>query len=216
MCQKRRDGYIMVNENWRNRNVLVLLYTDNEEHMKALDYIRRKWKYAAILHDKDVWDDAAIEKRKSEDPEFPGSAGDPKKPHYHVVAKFGQARYRNAIADELNIAPRFLEAAGDYEVAIKYLVHANNPEKHGYDIDEVEGPLAGNLAKLLHKDDDESVRILDFLDALDRMDHAISMSWAIRIACQLGVYSDVRRAGSLVSQCIREHNARYISLREDD
>lgn len=42
-------------EKYKSQSHMILLYTDNEIHMQALDKIEKSYDYLAILHDRDIW-----------------------------------------------------------------------------------------------------------------------------------------------------------------
>lgn len=69
------------------------------------------------LHDKDI-----------------NADGKPKKPHWHVLLMYNGKKSRSKVqelADKLN-APR-PQPVGDKRGYARYLIHADNPEKHQYD-----------------------------------------------------------------------------------
>ena len=77
---------------YRSRVHMILLYTDNESHIKAYEIIQKSYDYLSILHNKDFTED-----------------GELKKEHIHVVVRFNQPRWSSAICKELNIDERFIE-----------------------------------------------------------------------------------------------------------
>lgn len=46
-----------INQNFKDRKFMLLLYTDNPEHMRALEHIKKNYDYAAILHNKDEYEE---------------------------------------------------------------------------------------------------------------------------------------------------------------
>lgn len=76
-----------------NRYFHFILYEEDKEQMKGMEYICENFKYARIYHDKD----------KDENNEL-------KKPHYHIVISTGKnPRNRQAIAKETGIKPNYIE-----------------------------------------------------------------------------------------------------------
>ena len=68
-------------KNERSLNWCLVLYPNEDPtHKKALDYIIQHFSYAYIIHDKDILDDGSL-----------------KKEHCHVVIKFNNYRWRNAV-----------------------------------------------------------------------------------------------------------------------
>lgn len=110
----------------RSRLWNVLLYPDDESHVTALSFIRATYHYVAICHDKDVCPET----------------GELKKPHYHVIIKFCQARWNSSIADELGITPNYMQKTGSWDNSARYLLHDGVDEKYQYDKSELEGLCA--------------------------------------------------------------------------
>lgn len=76
-----------------NRYFSFVLYEEDKEQMKGMNYITKNYKYARIYHDKD----------KEED-------GTEKKAHYHVIIYIGNnPRNRHAIAEEIGIKENYIE-----------------------------------------------------------------------------------------------------------
>ena len=77
-----------------NRNFTILLYTEDNTHMQALEYIKNHYKYMYIIHNKD------IEKE----------TGEIKKEHIHCVINVGQnARSIKTVAEEIGIKENYIE-----------------------------------------------------------------------------------------------------------
>lgn len=123
---------------YRSRVFFLLLYPDNPQHVAALEQVRRVFEYVAIKHDKDAAD-----------------GGGYKKLHYHVFLRFKNAKWSTAIADELNLEPRFIEEIRSEKAALQYLLHANEESKHHYDISELEGSkhLISKLSEFMKGDE---------------------------------------------------------------
>lgn len=115
-----------------NRYFSFILYEEDSEQMKAMEYIIKNYKYARIYHDKD----------KTENDEI-------KKPHYHILINVGKnPRNRKAIAKEIGIKENYVEGCNK-ENMLLYLIHYNNPEKTQYDLEEVDGELQNDLIKII-------------------------------------------------------------------
>ena len=61
--------------------------------------------------------------------------------------------------------------------------------------------------KWLHCKEDEEDYNEKILDGVDR---AISMTEFVKMCCEAGVYSELRRGGYLLAQVLREHNDKYL------
>lgn len=181
---------------FRKRNMRLLLYPDDATHAACIESLKvGGYQYAGILHNKDIDD-------KSTDSDAI------KKAHWHIVIHFKNAVWNTAVAKELGIEPNYIRECVDVDGALLYLVHSNDPDKHQYDLEEVFGPMAPRLAKLL-ADDTESERALTIFDMIDSSPGFVSYTEIFRKACMNGLYADFRRMGSGVSYLIREHNAHY-------
>lgn len=200
-------------EKIKKRNWAMLLYTDNEAHKNAMFALEKGgYKYVAILHDSDVWQEGENENH---------SAGEPKKEHWHIVLKFPQARYNTAVAQELGIEPRFLEPCANFDKACLYLIHANAEDKHQYEPTSLFGSLVPHVMKLL-QDDDEGTRVLDIVKNIDSMPGRATYRETLVWACKNGLYGEFRRLGSGVKWLIDEHNEQlddfghFVAHREHD
>lgn len=182
----------------RSRLWCVLLYPDDDTHMKALDTIRSSYSYVGILHNKDIW----TEEDEINNPEH--KFGDLKKSHYHIIIKFAQPRWNTAISAELGIATNYFEPCRSFKNAGVYLVHFGIEDKYQYDISELEGSLAPDVVKALDPRS-ENERIILLLSLIDDMGW-ITYRKLLEVALQHDLYSDVRRMGFILSRVIDEHN----------
>lgn len=176
-------------QKFRDRKFVMVLYPEDAAHAAAMEKMKSGgYNFAAILHDKD----------KTED-------GSPKKPHWHVVVRFKNACWNTAIAKELGISPNYLEACKDVDGALLYLVHFGNEDKFQYDYEAVFGPLRVRLATLL-AEPDEGARVLTLVDIIENSPGFMSYSELLKKSVAAGVYSDLRRMGTLGVALVREHN----------
>lgn len=190
-------------EKIRSRLWCVLLYPEDETHIKALDLIRQSFNYVGILHDKDAW----TEEDEKANPEH--KAGTLKKAHYHLILKFSQARWNTAIADDLGIAPNYLEQCRSFDSAAIYLVHEGLEDKYQYESEALEGPLVPAVMKLLAPAD-ENGRVLELMKLIQSMEYIEYENLVIK-ACENGMYGDLRRMGYLVSRIVDSHNEKWSS-----
>lgn len=186
-------------ENCRSRCFNMLLYPDCVEHVKALEQIRESYNYVAILHNRDVWtaSDPAVQEGQYVE-------GEVKKAHYHVIVKFKNAVWASSLCESLNLTLRQFEKTGDFDRSARYLVHADSSDKAEYEVDELEGNLVPAVKKAL-ADVDENVRVLGLLDLI-RNEEYLSMERLIILACENGLYAELRRMGGLVRTLLHEHN----------
>lgn len=188
----------MAETNFRDRKFCLLLYPDCEAHVAIMEQLETGgYKYAAILHDKDIWQDNESEEHE---------AGTFKKPHWHVVLKFEQARWVNAVCKELNgLESNYIQKCNSFDSALLYLVHDGLEEKYQYPFDSVFGNLAPALGKLLQSDDEGS-RVLEIVRMIDQSPGKVGYREILVKACNNGLYGEFRRLGSGVKWLIDEHN----------
>lgn len=178
-------------EKFRSRRFCLLLYTsEDESHIKALEYIKNNYEsYAYIVHDKDTNKDNEL-----------------KKAHTHIVLEFNNARWSSSLAEELGITPNYLQNCKNFEKALDYLIHFNDDTKYQYDISEVKGNLKKQLIKQMNsfnKDENEIVKeIIEMINNSDLID----VSTFVKIMCDWGYYSYFRRSLGLFLRLIDNHN----------
>lgn len=177
-------------EKFRTRNFVAVLYPDDTSHCQCIDKLATShYRYIAILHDMDTFED-----------------GTKKKPHWHVVIKFNQARWNTAVAEELGISVNYLEACKSFDGSLLYLVHAEDETKYQYDAKNCFGTLVPQLNKLL-ADDDEGIRVLDIVNIIDSTPGFCGYREILVKCCNAGLYGEFRRLGSGVKYLLDEHNA---------
>lgn len=180
--------------NIRSRCFNLVLYNDNENHLKALEKIKKEQEYYAyILHDKDIDKD-----------------GNLKKPHYHVIVKFQNAHYKTPFCKDLNVEENLVECADSIKASLLYLIHWNNHDKIGYDLTEVHGPMFSSLQKYLQAENEvEDERVMSIYELIYSCKYILKYSELFRLICDNGLYSDYRRGYSIIKDIIEEHNSQY-------
>lgn len=187
--------------NPRCRTWAMLFYPDDQSHQKAMEIIRNTYPYVAILHEHDIW----TSEDEKENPDH--KAGELKKAHWHIVLRFPEARYKNALAKELGVKENYLQVVKVYKSACLYLLHKGWPEKYQYPPDLLEGPLKEQVLKWI-ADSDECSRVKEIIDLIDGMEF-IDYSQLVRTACEKGLYADLRRMGHILSRIVDSHNGEY-------
>lgn len=177
-----------IDENQRSRNWCLVLYPDEECHANAVAQLSRGYKFVGILHDRCLDDD-----------------GNPKKPHYHIVLKFPQARWKTAIAEELGIQPNYLEVCRSLPGAYCYLVHDGLPDVVQYPHSLMFGPLYNEACKALEREKDQNQKMLTILKLIDESGF-LNERTLLEKACEAGLCGDVLRLGGLMTRLIEIHN----------
>lgn len=150
--------------------------------------------YAYILHDQDT-----------------DASGQLKKPHYHVILDFENERQSNVIAEAFSTAENNVERCKSLSGAVKYLVHAENPEKYQYDKAFIVSNNI-NISKYLQFATEslqvaEILRIIEFHSAFPGR----HFSDVISDCCANGLYSVLRRGNSLFLTVWKEKRSNYIA-----
>lgn len=115
----------------RARTIALELYPEDETHIDKLEFIKKHYTYAYILHDKDLWEeDIKDEMTKI----IIHHKGELKKPHWHVMLIFENPRSTDKIAKELDI--KHVETCNFYAYT-RYLIHKDNPTKYQYREEEI-------------------------------------------------------------------------------
>ena len=175
-------------ENQRSRNWCMLLYLDDPTHIMAYEMLGKGYQYVSILHDSCIDDD-----------------GNPKKPHYHIVIRFQDARWKTAIAEEFGIQSNYLEVCRSLKSAYCYLVHDGIANAHQYPHTCLNGPLYREACKALEKEKDQNEKMLSIFKLIDESGF-LNERQLLEKACKAGLVGDVLRLGGLMSRLIEIHN----------
>ena len=178
-------------KNYRSRSHCLLLYPEDKTHMEALNYIKQYYDYAYILHDKDYYDDGTI-----------------KKPHYHVIITFKNAKWNTSVSEELKITTNYIEQCRNLELALEYLIHRNEETKYQYDIDEVKGTLKQKLIKYLNQNDlDENDKVYELYKFINESEKRIYLYEFVDYCVKMGMWDIFRRSSLIFIKLIEEHNS---------
>lgn len=169
----------------------LLLYPNEDlSHKSALDYLSKTYECAYITHYKDIDD-----------------FGEIKKLHTHVVVKFPNYRWKNALAEELKITPNYLEKCRNMQNSLEYLIHFKDTDKFQYDFDDVQGTLKNKLKKFIENDGkDENDKVLDLLNYIFAYNGYLSVSNFSCYCASVGKWDIFRRSAVIFIKCIEEHN----------
>ena len=180
-------------EKYRSRAHVLLLYPDCGAHVEAVKKIEKSYDYAMILHDKDSDEN-----------------GELKKPHWHIVLRFGQAVWSSAICKELGIEENYIEKPRSFDNALLYLVHFNDSDKYQYNPDEVKGTLAKRLReKMNSQEKSEGEKVSELIEYVMSYDGYLTVTGFAAYCAENGYWAEFRRSGSIFISIIREHNEMY-------
>lgn len=127
----------------RSRTFTFVFYPDEKNFLDIMEEVINQ-DTAFILHDKDINDDGKL-----------------KKPHYHVVVKFKDAKTCTSVAKIFHLLNSDGEIASnrvdlcckgkkDFKGALRYLTHANTPDKFQYPLTDVQGTLKDTVKALVN------------------------------------------------------------------
>lgn len=143
----------------RGENWTIVLYTENEEDMKILEYIKKNYKYAYIVHDSDFETDEETGEIKQ------------KKEHIHVIFIFENAREIGAIAKELNIERLTrIEKVKSIRYMFRYLLHLDQPTKTKYEKDQIKSNCNELITKYCKEDKEpqDIEKLYEYIYTIDR------------------------------------------------
>lgn len=175
--------------NRKARSLSCVLWTDNEAHMKAFELLKL-YKHAYIIHNKDTQED-----------------GTPKKEHIHMVIEFPNPRSRTGVAKEVGIEKEHFEPCTRTLGVLRYLIHADNPEKYQYDKDEVFGDMKPRLVESLEKgSESESERVCKLLDFIESAGRKVTVTELSRYCAENGLWDIFRRSSVIFIKVLEEKN----------
>ena len=180
------------NNKSRYRSFKLLLFTDNEDHMSVLDFLKSSNdNYLYVCHNRDFKEN-----------------GELVKPHYHVLLKFTDAKTISSVGKYLHLDTSFIRKADPNEF-IAYMTHKYEPSKAQYDLRiDFGGTLkdyAINRLRLVTTTEDD--RANEILDLINSYTNTIYLSQFVRDITNRGLFSDFRRGYSLYKDLFRDHMA---------
>ena len=188
-------------EKYRGRVHMLLLYSDNAEHMQALDKIKKSYDYAGVLHNRDAW----TEEDEKKNPEH--IAGVIKKEHYHVLLRTANATWNTALCKELGIEEKFAEQVKNTDNALQYLIHYNDSNKTQYSTDDVFGTMKTKLIESINKvEKSEGEKVCELLEYIDKYEGKLTVKAFATYCAKNGYWSEFRRSGAIFCKIIDEHN----------
>lgn len=175
----------------KSKNYAMILYQENEKDMMTLEKIKKNYKYAYIIHDKDTTEDGEI-----------------KKEHIHVFMEFENERSIKSIAKELNVEEYDVEKIRNKIGAIRYLIHKDNPEKHQYQQEKIVTNIK-NINKYLKDKKSENEEMAEIIQYIYSKKRRIMIVDVICYCIDNNLYNTYRRAGNQIIKLIDEHNNIY-------
>ena len=177
-------------EKYRCKSFNLVLYPEDETHVKALEKIKSSYDYAYILHDRDT-----------------NEKGEIKKEHWHIVLTFKNAKWNSALADELGITPNYIEESRSLKRSLLYLIHYYDEDKFQYNLDDVHGSLKKRLNGYIHGEGKtESEKVIEIFEIIDEFEGFIDYSIFVKHIAKIGYWDVLRRSSSLILRYLDLHN----------
>ena len=144
----------------RSKTWQAILYSDAENYNcdTVLKNIKQMaYKYACILHSEDYY--------TSSDDVEDDKIGKPKKAHFHIVFFWDNVYQLGYIANKIGLPSNYLQKTESRTASIQYLTHKNNPEKHQYNISDIETNIDKIQSKYFSDDDCimKASKIVDYI-----------------------------------------------------
>ena len=159
----------------RYYNFGLIFYPDCEKHNNLADIIALNYRAVVILHDKDVDDNGEI-----------------KKPHYHAIISFKNARTINSLSNELGLESYFIQPISNLKSSFLYLIHKNAPDKYQYDFDSLFGDVnyfEQRFSNVLGGDKDT----LALTDIFEKIESGCCYRDLVKFCLEQGIISTLRK-----------------------
>lgn len=167
----------------------IVLYPESESMI--IEYIKLNYKYAGILHDKDV-----------------DETGEIKKEHYHFVVLFNNAKDSKTLANEIGVEEHRIQFINSKKYSIRYLIHFDQPEKYQYKFEDIETNIE-DLKRYFNNEKSESQEMRQILEYIYSIDRFLYYHEVLEFALYENIYSTYRRAGNNINKLVDEHNRFY-------
>ena len=190
MSKKNNDNIIGP---YRSPNFALLLYPDDITHKNALDIIKGSYDYTYILHDRDIDENGEI-----------------KKPHWHVILRFSNARWNTALVKELGITDNYIRPVKNFKNALLYLIHYNDLDKFQYEVEEVKGTFKNRLYELVNATEkSEGEKVQELIYFINSQEKYLTVTEFSLYCSANGYWPEFRRCSSIFIRIIEEHNYRF-------
>lgn len=180
----------------QSRNFLGVLYPDSTTYDcdKVLMRIEDSFaEYAYITHDLDVDEN-----------------GELKKPHIHWCGKRSTPAPISTVANALGVEQNSIEFCKRWKSSLRYLVHADNQEKHQYPLDALFANF--DVENIVGKSETyKSRQIFEYI----RQNPSVSYTQLTDWCFENNLWSELRRSFSVWANLLRELNY-FESLNEKE
>lgn len=178
----------MAGEAKRVRDFGGVIYPDSESYSfeEVLDAIQETFEaWAYICHDMDV-----------------DETGASKKPHVHWYGRFKEAKTVSSVAKKLGLAQNEIEIIKKSKFYLRYLIHADNPEKFQYQREQV--TVSEGLDYNKYFGEDELARVGQLMEYITSTGCTSTQALG-RWAYENGCWSEYRRCYAIWCGWMREN-----------
>lgn len=130
-----------------------------------------------------------------------GAEEETKKNHVHCVIRLKDGKTQSAVSKFFGVQENYFEATQDICSSVRYLIHADNPTKKQYSIDDVITNDKDGLKKYLSNKNSEGLIVLEMLNKLDS---GFSFRRCLQWACENNYYSEFRRNFGILHTIIED------------
>lgn len=187
----------------RSRNFSFVLFNDDTLYNEQMDIVKENntcW----IVHNRD----------------YDIETGEIIKAHTHVIVKFNDAKTCLAVAKyfhlyDINGKPVAgkvtllnKEKRHNLEGAFRYLIHLENPEKHLYSIEEINGRLKGEALEVIDKADGltSEKKLCVLFDYISDYDGFLSFTDVMRYARDNNMLKTFTHSCRAFELAVKDHN----------
>lgn len=185
MSEEKKDG--------RERKYGGTLYPDSESYdfetvLGQIQELCEKWAY--IVHDSDVDED-----------------GNPKKTHVHWYGYLENGKTVKAFAKKLGLAENELEIIRKEKSYIRYLIHADSPDKFQYEPEQVTSSDTLDFMSYVTKGESATAKLIFNHIRASGCNRATDLAeWCFENGC----WSEFRRSFAIWSVIMRENEVRGV------
>lgn len=177
-------------EDRKYRNYEIILYPENNEHIDVLYKVKKDFKYAYILHNKDRKDD-----------------GELKKEHWHVLVFLDNQKTLSAFSKQFGLedSKHLIQIVKDKKKAVRYLTHVDNDEKESYNVEDIitNVDISSYFSNLVS---DECCDVDNMMNFIENYNGYLSYRTFMKFVRDCNIWSNYRRNQNSMLKLIDEHN----------
>lgn len=201
-----------LNTKTKYRAFAVILYDDCIEHIQMKNYIetRKYYQYVLIKHDRDYWIETDDEVQNGTH-----YAGEPKKPHYHLIWKTKTPQTLQSQINYFGTFVKMIVGINSIDSYVRYMIHDTpaSLKKAHYDFTELTGSTSIINSALADTSDRQASNLGSMFDVLKKNGGDITS--LISYIMTTGQYKSeelmevLARYQGIICQVSRRENALY-------